>query len=69
MGWLEDHPDFIHFFFDIGNDDRIAFFYYFGLDPFNQSGRGDAYAAFDSGVPTYFIRSDTWLFTSTATRT
>ena len=30
-GWgPEDHPDFIHFFFDIGNDDRIAFFYYFG---------------------------------------
>ena len=26
-GWgPEDHPDFIHFFFDIGNDDRIAFF-------------------------------------------
>ena len=33
-GWgPEDHPDFIHFFFDIGNDDRIAFFYYFGLEP------------------------------------
>jgi catechol 2,3-dioxygenase-like lactoylglutathione lyase family enzyme len=34
-GWgPEDHPDFIHFFFDIGNDDRIAFFYYgrFGPD-------------------------------------
>ncbi len=32
VGWgPEDHPDFIHFFFDIGNDDRIAFFYYFGL--------------------------------------
>ena len=31
-GWgPENHPDFIHFFFDIGNDDRIAFFYYFGL--------------------------------------
>ncbi|GAB3571090.1 hypothetical protein GCM10027445_25880 [Amycolatopsis endophytica] len=26
-GWgPEDHPDFLHFFFDIGNDDRIAFF-------------------------------------------
>jgi catechol 2,3-dioxygenase-like lactoylglutathione lyase family enzyme len=58
VGWgPEDHPDFIHFFFDIGNDDRIAFFYYFGLEPFNQIGRGDAYAAFDSEVPTYFIRS------------
>ena len=30
-GWgPERHPDFIHFFFDIGNDDRLAFFYYFG---------------------------------------
>jgi catechol 2,3-dioxygenase-like lactoylglutathione lyase family enzyme len=58
VGWgPEDHPDFIHFFFDIGNDDRIAFFYYFGLEPFNQTGQGDAYAAFGPGVPTYFIRS------------
>ena len=33
-GWgPEDHPDFIHFFFDIGNGDRLAFFYYFGLEP------------------------------------
>jgi catechol 2,3-dioxygenase-like lactoylglutathione lyase family enzyme len=58
VGWgPEDHPDFIHFFFDIGNDDRIAFFYYFGAEPFNQTGRGDAYAAFGPEVPTYFIRS------------
>jgi catechol 2,3-dioxygenase-like lactoylglutathione lyase family enzyme len=58
VGWgPEDHPDFIHFFFDIGNDDRIAFFYYFGLEPFNQTGQGDAYAASGPGVPTYFIRS------------
>jgi catechol 2,3-dioxygenase-like lactoylglutathione lyase family enzyme len=57
-GWgPEDHPDFIHFFFDIGNDDRIAFFYYFGVEPFNATGRGDAYAAFGPDVPTYFIRS------------
>jgi catechol 2,3-dioxygenase-like lactoylglutathione lyase family enzyme len=28
VGWgPQKHPDFIHFFFDIGNDDRIAFFY------------------------------------------
>src|SRR4029077_18516071 len=49
--------DFIHFFFDIGNDDRIAFFYYFGTEPYNQTGRGDAYSAFGPDVPTYFIRS------------
>src|SRR5215210_1489947 len=56
-GWgPEDHPDFLHFFFDIGNDDRIAFFYYFGLDPAVAEGlatpegpalpKGDAYARF-----------------------
>jgi catechol 2,3-dioxygenase-like lactoylglutathione lyase family enzyme len=58
-GWgPEDHPDFIHFFFDIGNDDRIAFFYYFGLDaPDIGEGKGDAYARFDSDVPEYFVRS------------
>ena len=28
-GWgQEDHPDFLHFFFDSGNDSTIAFFYY-----------------------------------------
>src|SRR6201987_4709636 len=33
-GWgPEKHPDFIHFFFDIGNHDRLAFFYYFGYGP------------------------------------
>jgi catechol 2,3-dioxygenase-like lactoylglutathione lyase family enzyme len=26
--------DFVHFFFDIGNDDCIAFFYYFGQEPY-----------------------------------
>lgn len=32
-GWGKEYnPDFVHFFFDIGNGDRIAFFYYFGLD-------------------------------------
>jgi catechol 2,3-dioxygenase-like lactoylglutathione lyase family enzyme len=58
VGWgPEDHPDFIHFFFDIGNDDRIAFFYYFGAEPYNKAGRGDAYSAFGPDVPAYFIRS------------
>ena len=57
-GWGPgDHPDFIHFFFDIGNDDRIAFFYYFGVEPFNATGRGDAFAAFGPDVPIWFIRS------------
>jgi len=32
-GWgPEDHPDFIHFFFDGGNDSTLAFFYYLGLE-------------------------------------
>ena len=32
-GWgrvNEDHADFIHFFFDSGNESTIAFFYYIG---------------------------------------
>lgn len=58
-GWgPEDHPDFIHFFFDIGNNDRIAFFYYFGLPaPDVSRGKGDAYARFGSDVPEFFVRS------------
>lgn len=33
-GWGKEYnPDFVHFFFDIGQGDRIAFFYYFGLEP------------------------------------
>jgi catechol 2,3-dioxygenase-like lactoylglutathione lyase family enzyme len=58
-GWgPEDHPDFIHFFFDIGNDDRIAFFYYFGLsEPDRTTGKGDVYARFGDDVPEYFVRS------------
>jgi catechol 2,3-dioxygenase-like lactoylglutathione lyase family enzyme len=71
-GWgPEDHPDFIHFFFDIGNDDRLAFFYYFGLDrsvvggrgsdagPEGPvpSGKGDVYARFGDDVPEFFVRS------------
>lgn len=35
LGWgPADHPDFIHFFFDIGNGDRLAFFYYFGVESY-----------------------------------
>ncbi|MTD52929.1 VOC family protein [Amycolatopsis pithecellobii] len=57
-GWgPEKHPDFIHFFFDIGNSDRIAFFYYFGLDQPGPDRRGDAYARFDDSVPGFFIGS------------
>jgi catechol 2,3-dioxygenase-like lactoylglutathione lyase family enzyme len=61
VGWgPEDHPDFIHFFFDIGNDDRIAFFYYFGADPAIAGApgeKGDVYARFGADVPDYFVRS------------
>src|SRR5215510_13340045 len=43
VGWgPEEHPDFI---------------YYFGAEPYNLTGRGDAYAAFGPEVPVYFIRS------------
>lgn len=57
-GWgPDDHPDFIHFFFDIGNDDRLAFFYYFGLEPFTGGGKGDAYSRFDDTVPAFFVKS------------
>jgi catechol 2,3-dioxygenase-like lactoylglutathione lyase family enzyme len=58
-GWgPEKHPDFIHFFFDIGNDDRIAFFYYFGLKPFgDQSAPGDSWARMDSDTPQFFVNS------------
>jgi catechol 2,3-dioxygenase-like lactoylglutathione lyase family enzyme len=32
-GWgPEGFPDMVHFFFDVGNGDTIAFFYYFGWD-------------------------------------
>ncbi|MDQ0772736.1 catechol 2,3-dioxygenase-like lactoylglutathione lyase family enzyme [Streptomyces aurantiacus] len=58
-GWGPgDHPDFIHFFFDIGNGDRIAFFYYFGLPtPDTSAGSGDVYARFPEGTPDWFVRS------------
>lgn len=36
LGWgPEQHPDFIHFFFDIGQGDRLAFFYYFGVEAYH----------------------------------
>lgn len=58
-GWgPEGHPDFIHFFFDIGNDDRLAFFYYFELPkPDTESGKGDVYARFGEETPDWFVRS------------
>ncbi|WP_430335945.1 VOC family protein [Rhodococcus sp. ACT016] len=57
-GWGPDnHPDFIHFFFDIGNNDRLAFFYYFGLEPFEGGPQGDSYARFAEDVPFFFIQS------------
>jgi catechol 2,3-dioxygenase-like lactoylglutathione lyase family enzyme len=57
-GWgPKEHPDFIHFFFDIGNDDRIAFFYYFGVRPFHGEPQGDVYAGFGPDIPEYFVNS------------
>lgn len=58
-GWgPEDHPDFVHFFFNIGNDDRIAFFYYFGMPKPNvERGKGDVYARFGEDTPEFFVRS------------
>src|SRR5262249_30011717 len=41
----------------LGTADRIGFFYSFGAEPYNQTGRGDAYSAFGPEVPTSFIRS------------
>lgn len=57
-GWgPERHPDFVHFFFDIGNNDRLAFFYYFGFTPPHAGRRGDAYSRFDDDLPDFFIGS------------
>lgn len=58
-GWgPEQHPDFIHFFFDIGGGDRIAFFYYFGLEPFDDpDAPGDSWARFSDDRPEYFRNS------------
>lgn len=58
-GWgPEKHPDFIHFFFDIGNGDRIAFFYYFGLEPMgDQTAPGDAWTRLPHDTPVFFRNS------------
>ncbi|MGV9711016.1 VOC family protein [Gordonia sp. NPDC003424] len=57
-GWgKEKHPDFIHFFFDIGNDDRLAFFYYFDFARPEGFPVGDSYSTFPEGTPEWFIRS------------
>lgn len=58
-GWgPERHPDFIHFFFDIGNDDRLAFFYYFGWQPAGDpSAPGDAWARLPHDTPDFFKNS------------
>jgi catechol 2,3-dioxygenase-like lactoylglutathione lyase family enzyme len=57
-GWgPERHPDFIHFFFDIGNGDRIAFFYYFGFELPPGGSKGDVYARFDDDAPNFFVTS------------
>jgi catechol 2,3-dioxygenase-like lactoylglutathione lyase family enzyme len=57
-GWGKlPQPDFVHFFFDIGGGDRIAFFYYFGQQPINTTGRGDAFSGFGPEVPEYFTKS------------
>jgi catechol 2,3-dioxygenase-like lactoylglutathione lyase family enzyme len=58
-GWgPEKHPDFIHFFFDIGDNDRIAFFYYFGLEPYpNDGGPGDSWARLPPDTPEFFVNS------------
>lgn len=55
VGWgPEDHPDFVHFFFDIGGGDRIAFFYYFGLEPLGPETGRDAYSHHGPEVPKFF---------------
>ncbi|ALG84759.1 VOC family protein [Gordonia phthalatica] len=59
-GWgREKHPDFIHFFFDIGDGDRIAFFYYFGLEPPHgaSTAPGDSWGRLPEGTPGYFVDS------------
>lgn len=53
VGWgPSDHPDFVHFFFDIGKGDRLAFFYYFGIERFSPD--GDAYATHGPDIPGFF---------------
>jgi catechol 2,3-dioxygenase-like lactoylglutathione lyase family enzyme len=58
VGWgPQDHPDFIHFFFDIGNGDRLAFFYYFSYQPPQRGAQGDVYARFEEDIPDFFVTS------------
>ena len=58
-GWgPERHPDFILFFFDIGQGDRLAFFYYFGWEPAgDQTAPGDAWARLPHDTPEFFKNS------------
>ncbi|MGE3286611.1 MAG: VOC family protein [Pseudonocardia sp.] len=58
-GWgPQEHPDFVHFFFDIGGGDRIAFFYYFGHEPVGDpKAPGDAWARLPEDTPWYFANS------------
>ena len=42
VGWgPADQPDMVHFFFDIGGDEALAFFYYFGKGPYRDPGCHD----------------------------
>jgi hypothetical protein len=70
VGWgPEDHPDFIHFFFDIGNDDRIAFFCYFGAEPYTRRGGETPIRPSARRSRPTSSGPGTWPSTSTATRT
>jgi len=44
-------------FSDIGNNDRLAFFYYFGYEPPQRGVKGDVYARFDEVIPDFFVKS------------
>lgn len=62
-GWgPDDHPDFVHFFFDIGAGGRIAFFYYFGLEASSPPG-SDAHSNHGPEVPKFFRDSRHLAFT------
>lgn len=62
-GWgPEDHPDFMHFFFDAGNGATIAFFYYLGtecpprLEPWDSYVYRATHTAWDCGSPEALTR-------------
>jgi catechol 2,3-dioxygenase-like lactoylglutathione lyase family enzyme len=58
VGWgPEDHPDFVHFFFDIGAGSRVAFFYYFGHQRLSDEPGRDSYSAHGPEVPEFFRNS------------